>query len=99
MCGVSYKSGPVKTGPTRVVDTPLGPIAIMEGGICSKFQHIYVPQKTRNIYGQNFNVYNNIIDKKYIWAKFQHTQQTRNIMGYYYSILWANFNYSKDKNI
>ena len=23
MCGVSYKSGPVKTGQTRVVDTPL----------------------------------------------------------------------------
>ena len=32
----------------------------------------YIIILTRNIYGQNFNVYNNIIDKKYIWAKFQH---------------------------
>ena len=59
-------------------------------------------------------------DKKYIWAKFQHikillniymakfqhTQQTRNIMGKFYIItqkniiLWANFNiYSLLKNI
>ena len=45
-------------------------------------------------------------DKKYIWAKFQHTQQTRNIMGKIYIItqkniiLWANFNiYSLLKNI
>ena len=75
--------------------------------ICSKFQHIYVPQKTRNIYGQNFNIYMFLKrqeiymgkistyicsskDKKYIWAKFQHTQQTRNIMGKIYIITQKN---------
>ena len=30
VCGVSYKSGPVKTGPTGVVDTPLSMLACHE---------------------------------------------------------------------
>ena len=77
--------------------------------ICSKFQHIYVPQKTRNIYGQNFNIYMFLKrqeiymgkistyicsskDKKYIWAKFQHSYICSSKDKKY---IWAKFQHTQ----